>query len=824
MRKPAAVAFSLAVVLLASQKSPGAPAGGIRIVEEGRPGAVVVLPNEAHDQVKLAAGLLVEYVKRSSGAELEIVEEAERKPNGPPAAIYIGPCEYVQGLGLDVEKLDDDGFVLRGVDPRHLVVVGPTPYGTEFGVCELLERYLGVRWLMPGPHGDDVPPHATIDVPIEEVRQEPAFFSRLFSGLQGGAQARWARRNRMHGRVSFHHNLQRLFAPETYTKTHPEFFPLRDGERYLPPTNHTHGWQPCFSAEGIVEEAVANICRYFDEHPEATSYSLGVVDSSGHCECAACRAKDSGEENFLGRRDVSDRYYGWCNRVVEGVLEKHPDKYFGCLAYSEVAQPPSRVKVHPRIIPYMTYDRMKWVDPEVRADGERITRWWQKMSPTLGWYDYIYGSAYCVPRVWFHHMADYYRFGHAHGVRATYAEAYPNWGEGPKLYVSLKLQWDPEQDVDRLLREWYVRGVGEAAADDLAAYYALWEDFWTRRVLQSAWYTKSGQYLRFNSPAYLADVTQDDVARSRELMDRVVRKAATPEQKARAELLALAWDYYEASAVAYAGGRKAAEAVVRTEADALAVLDRGRRCLQMAEKRRNIVLDVFPKHPELLHQIDFNRYPRLRGDDWGAGFLWRAYDWVGRSDAVRRRARELAASPTAPVALAAKTMLVLAEGSAKPVSKNPSFEDPEGRWPREWSPWVKWGVGTKGVAPEAAYDGKQGVVCTGIKRGGPHQRVEITPGRYAATAQVRVPQAPEGSATITLDVTPLDEAGQNLPGALATTMRATVCDWTRLAVAGPIPAEIDGKRVAAVRLIVIVDGFEPGEEVHLDDVAMFRIE
>ena len=421
----------LAAVSTLCNLSPGAEP--IRIVEEGRARAVVVIPRDCDDQTRAAADLLVEYAKRSSGATLPIAEEPARQTPEGHAGIYVGPCDYVRGLDLKLDRLDDDGFVIRGVDAEHLVIAGATPYGTEFGVCELLEGYLGVRWLMPGPDGGDVPARRTIEVPMEEVRREPAFFSRLFSGLQGQAQATWARRNRMHGRVQFHHNLHRLFPPETYTKSHPHFFPVRKGQRYFPPTNNTHGWQPCFSAEGMVDEAIRNICRYFDGNPQATSYSLGVIDSSGHCECPDCQAKDSGENNFLGRRDVSDRYYGWCNQVVEGVLEKHPGKFFGCLAYSEVAQPPSRVKVHAQIIPYMTYDRMKWIDPELRAEGERVTTWWQQVSPTVGWYDYIYGSAYCVPRVWFHHMADYYRFGHEHGVRAMYAEAYPNWGEGPKL-------------------------------------------------------------------------------------------------------------------------------------------------------------------------------------------------------------------------------------------------------------------------------------------------------------------------------------------------------------------------------------------------------
>ena len=802
--------------------SAGSAAETIVIVDQRQPRASIVVPSEAAEQTKQAANLLAEYVKRSSGAELPIRSESEPAATRQPVTIHVGQDTYVKGLGLGIEKLDDDGFVIRGVDQSHVVVAGPTPFGDEYGVCEFLERYVGVRWLLPGPEGDDVPACKTIAVPTEEVREEPAFFSRLFSGLRGSAQTTWARRLRMHGRVSFHHNLLRLLPPETYTKTHPEFFPVKKGKRYLPPDSHAHGWQPCFSAEGIDREAAEQICRYFDEHPQVPSYSLGVNDSSGHCECEKCQSQDTGEKNFVGRRDVSDRYYGWCNRVVEQVLKKHPDKFFGCLAYSEVAQPPARIKLNPRIIPYMTYDRMKWIDPELRADGERMTKLWREKSPVVGWYDYIYGSHYCVPRVWFHQMADYYRFGHANGVRALYAEAYPNWGEGPKLYVSLKLQWDPHQDVDLLLKDWYVRAVGPDAADDLAAYYALWEDFWTRRILESKWFTKGGQYLRFTDPSYLADVTEKDVTTSRTLLEQVVQKAKTPAQQARARLLLAAFEYYEASAVAYRGNRLSGELLVQTEAEALDSLSQGERCLRMAKKRQQVLMKEYPKYPALLHGIDFNRRPLLRGDDWGGGLLWNVFDWATKSDKVRGRLRELSASSCETVRLQAETMLQMVDGKSSPVSQNPSFEDPQGRWPKAWSPWIKWGIGKKTASPKAARTGALGVLCTGMKRGGPHQTVAVTPGRYAAVAFVRVPQDPKGSATVSVQMTPLGEKGQNLP-TLAGTVRAKAGDWRAIAIAGEIPAKVKGESVSKVRLIVLIDGFEPGEEVHIDDCMMLKL-
>ncbi|MEA1950576.1 MAG: DUF4838 domain-containing protein [Planctomycetota bacterium] len=646
----------------------------LTIVEKSKPRAVIAMGADVSGQTEAAARMLADYIRRSSGAEMPIsrgpIDDTldntldKALAQKYPLAIHVGKSAYTKKLDLKLDDLDDDGFVIHWPDKHNVVIVGPTPWGTEFGVCEFLERYLGVRWLMPGPAGEDLPSRDTIAVPCEEVRQEPAIFSRQFSGLRGDANV-WARRNRMHGRVSFHHNLQRLVAPEKYAKTHPHFFPIRKGQRYIPKDSNTHGWQPCFTAEGLVEEAVKSICEYFAKHPEATSYSLGVVDSSGHCECEKCLSTDSGQKNFLGRRDVSDRYYGWCNRVVEGVVKKYPHKYFGCLAYSEVAQPPTLFKVHPRIIPYMTYDRMKWKDAEIKAAGHRTTQQWRETSPTLGWYDYIYGSSYCVPRVWFHHMADYYRYGHSQGVRAMYAEAYPNWGEGPKLYVSLKLQWDPGRDVDALLRDWYVRAVGCRAADDLAAYYAHWEDFWTRRIFSSPWYTQRGQYLQFYNPAYLDDVSEADIAKSRGLLEKVVQKADTPEQKIRAGFLLKMFEYYEASTIAYHGNRKAKAGVPKTEAEALARLDEAERCLLMAHRRRELLDKDFAGMKNLFCPIYSPNVPLLRGDDWGDKLPGTVSDWIGRSEAVYKRLETMAKSPSPSVAAVARSMLVAFEKTSK---------------------------------------------------------------------------------------------------------------------------------------------------------------
>lgn len=576
----------------------------LRIVENGHARAMIFISPQASESVSNAAGLLGQYLNQSTRAHLPIhhYQNEEQHVGTTHIAIHVGLTAYVESLNLQYDTLDDDGFLITFPDQQHIVIAGPTDWGTEFGIYEFLERYVGVRWLLPGPDGEYIPELATLDIPMRDIRQEPAFFSRQLSGLANETQKLWARRNRMRSRIQFHHNLANLFPPTQYTSTNPEFFPMRQGQRYLPYPNQKTQWQPCFSAPGLVEEAIKNITAYFAEHPEATSYSLGVNDSGGYCECDICQKRILGKTNFLGLPDHADLYFEWANAVVTGVLKTYPDKWFGCLAYSNVAQPPS-FALHRRIIPYMTYDRMKWIDPQFEQEGHRITELWQRQTMLSGWYDYISGMWYLLPRVYFHKMAEYYQYGYAHGVRVMYAGASPNWGEGPKLYLALKLQWNPDLNVDQVLQEWYECAVGKNSAPDLARYYAFWENFWTTHIQASQWFQHNGQYLPFARPDYLSLVTYEDIATSRHLLESVLAKTQTPQQQARAKLLLRAFEYYEASAISYLGLVQKKHYPELTKED-----------FKQFNRKRQELIDIFRADPVLCPPVrfDLNRYPRLQ--------------------------------------------------------------------------------------------------------------------------------------------------------------------------------------------------------------------
>lgn len=816
--------WSLAPLVLVMTTS--AFAADISLIRDGKPLAQIVIPDGASDQLKTVAGKLASYLKESSGAELPVVEEGKLVADARQPLVLIGrtklwPVTFPKGF-------DDDGFIIAAKG-RAVSICGPTDWGTEFGVYDLLERYVGVRWLLPGENGTDVPARKTISVPEGKVQDQPVFFSRLFSGLSGAPQGEWARYNRMHGRVSFHHSLgENIFQPQKYRDTHPEFFPMKDGKtRYLPKDGDYVAWQPCFSAPGSVEAAIETICASFAADPNATSFSLGVNDSSGHCHCPLCQPRLPAEKNFLGMDDYSDIYYDWCNQVIEGVLKQYPDKWFGCLAYSEVAAPPTKVTVHERMIPYMTYDRMKWVDPEVMKAGHEATEAWHKVSPTLGWYDYIYGTPYCLPRVWFHHAGTYLRYAQQQGVKAHYAEIYPNWGEGPKPYIHLKLWWNPKQDVDKLLKEWYERCVGPKAAPDLAAYYAIWERFWTKDILKSQWFSKDGQYLNFGSPGYLADVKKEDIAASRRLLDSCIAKCQTPKQRARAELLEKAFQYYEASALTYLANSSVPPSLT-TEAEALKALEAAAVALEMAHKRRVLALEVYPKDPVLVHPITVDDMDSLAGTTWGGSGLWAVMDFVMKGDnPVRRKVEELTKSASPLVAQQARFMLAVADGKTEILTKNASFE--EGSAP--WSFWVKPEgsevgppVGKMVLSQDLAHSGKTSVLCDGMYRGGPVYTLPFPgPGKYVALAWVYVPAGQDAAmGTTELAVTPRDDQNVNIQS-YSTKINPTPGEWKLIVVGADIPAELKGRPVKSLYLIPIVDSFKGGK-VYFDDVSLHRLQ
>lgn len=752
-----------------------------------------------------AAEELVDYLRASTGVTIPI------NPDSPSdgTRIYIGfagPGAH-PGTTRQLSGLDRDGFLILPY-LSTITILGPTVSGTLNGVREFLERYLGVRWLMPGPDGDDVPTRTSLFISRSAVRTEPAFTQRMLSPLrdQPGVgpyptQTQWAQRNRLQGTynqpIAFHHNLHVLFPVDRYGQSNPEFYP-----RGVPPRpGVTTGWQPAFSVPGTIDVAVAGITDYFRANPTATSFSLGVNDGEGYAES-----------------DPVPAYYQWVNQVVERVLPQFPDKWFGLLAYHALETPPG-FPLHERVVPFLTKDRYVWVDPVARADGHDLTTKWLAVSTQLGFYDYVYGSPYCIPRPYPHLMGDVLRYAHDNAVTALYAELYPNWGEGPKPWLLSRLLWNPDSNVDALLAEWYERAVGPVSAAPLAEYFDIWEKFWAERIPDTAWFSPSSTYQSFHLPQYLEAVSEADVTRSRRLIDDVVAGAQTEPQRRRATILRRTFEYYEASALSYPAPVPTPPDADTARSTLSAGVDTFDRRLTLASRRIALVQE-FAGDPVLVHPWSPTSVVNLNWSGWNVSEYWSLVEYLRRTEPdggpVTDMARQL--STDHPSDGGRRYAALILDGVSRPsLVVNPSFSDGDSTAP----PWrlLPRSTGTRAITRTTDPDAGGVMRVTGQGWGGPSQIIDVEPGLGQLTARYRAPAGTVATVQIALDL--LDATRTMIPGS---SVRSAVLpleptgSWQPLRLDGEIPAAARGKAVAAVDLIFLVDS-ATDISVDFDDVA-----
>ncbi|MGI2295327.1 DUF4838 domain-containing protein [Paenibacillus sp. GXUN7292] len=808
--------------------NPAPPEEELTIVNQGQSNAVIIVEDDAAPEALEAAAALEGYIKKATGATIPVMtaNDFSLQENDFTGQTRINVDHYTakeaSHIETALEGLDDQGFVIRPHEDT-ITIIGPTAFGTRNGAYDFLERYADIRWLMPGPEGVDIPQSADLLVPMIEVIEDPVFAHRLISA--GLDSDEWWKANKLQlgtaRTVRFQENLYTLFPPEKFLATHPEFYPVGSN----PKPGDKYSYQPCFTAAGSVDAAVQGIIDYFAANPTATSFSLGINDNINFCETDPNHPYYPGVLNSIGFVNMSEIYYAWVNEVVEQVLEVYPDKWFGLLAYYNVMDPPS-FPVHPRVVPFITKDRMAWMDDDIRAAGHQQMEDWQAKAEQIGWYDYMYGTLYVLPRVYPHLMAETLQYAAQNNVYGHYNEMYHNAGDGPKAWLNAKLMWNPDQDVDVLLQEWYERTVGPEAAEDLAALYDYWEDIWTDRMQQSAWFirNKDSTYLRFEEQDYVEMITKADFDISMPLIESVVAKAGTSLQKSRANKLLSMFKYYEASALSYSKDIDPIE----DEVTALAVLDNIEANLadrvEYGSQRDPLWL-AFSNDPIL----------RFRTNHWYQWFgynrteFWNVVNYLRNNEpnggTVTNSVIDLASNDdSSAVGMFANMLRGVNERSLVSYTTNSSFEEGSSAA----SPWMYWnpnGTANIGRVTDVAHTGSASLlVGNATHRAGAYQIFDVQSGLTAAEVYYYSPPGTDRGG-VRLVATLQGANGKTLGDIISPTMPLadTAGEWASVSLFEWIPASIRGETVKKVLLNAQV-WEAAGTQVYLDNVHFYVME
>lgn len=802
------------------------PAGAFDLVSAGKPAARILLPEKASDEEKAAAGDLVDAVRKMSGAVLPVGDDA------PAAEIHVGRTAFVEGQKLDLDALDWDGFVMRTAGADRLILAGRNPHGTRFAVYRFLYKYAGVRWYIPTELGEHIPSRTDFRVGSLDDREEPDYRSRLWSSAARFDGGEWERHNLMRGRYSFHHNLLHVFVPSKLYDAHPDWFPLINGKR-AKFADDSHAWQPCLSNEAAQEYAADLIIKHFDANPSATSYSLGINDSNGYCECAGCQALDPpGKPQFRGRPDYSNRVFTFMNGVARRVAAKHPDKLLGCLAYGWCENVPT-FPVDPHVIPYLTNDRAQWIDRDFKRQDQELIRRWVKAAPSVGIYDYYYGSGYIIPRLFTRQIKESLKFCKDAGVTAFYAEIYSNWSlDGPKAWVASQLLWDADQDMGALLNDYYTHFFGKAA-EPMRRYFELCERQWAGQPGEARWFK---YFFRYDQ---LELFTPEVCRKARALLDEAAARADTDLTRRRVQLTSEGFHYTELYSRVFHEGARLAEATVKDVPSlekTLAAMADYAAVPAALERHRREVMDANPLHKPVIPMEE-----RAPGSPSVSLFamLTGVADWArahGAWDRVRPMLERTAASSSGTdLKWQIGALLYLGDHPDAPeLIRNPSAEEaaagataPEGPdWSSEglppgWSSWMRPNTAGKLTwTNRAARTGKMCLAAVGAEAATFHQVVPGKPGEVFVAAVHARGKVPE-KARVELAIQWLDEGGKwfNAPRQAAVLKPGDYADWRPLAVAFKIPEGAGKAWVGAVTY-----DLGDGNTVYFDDMSVKRAE
>ena len=258
---------------------------------------------------------------------------------------------------MDVKKLQPEGFVIK-TDGQDLFIVGRdltdanTPVsGTFYGVCEFLERYLQVRWLMPDPLGEVTPKQATIEIAAADIRQEPPMCIRGNSGQRADQAGSWSAHQRIGTRVKISTGHAYGGWWDKYHEQYPDIFAMQPNGTRI---NTNRDERLCESNPVLWKLVAEQKISELRAHPDMLAVSISENDGGANsfCICPTCRSWDSPEAQDKFKSDpdlfqrtgpLSDRVSRFYNEIAKQVKKEMPDRYVAGYAYSVYTSPPIRL-------------------------------------------------------------------------------------------------------------------------------------------------------------------------------------------------------------------------------------------------------------------------------------------------------------------------------------------------------------------------------------------------------------------------------------------------------------------------------------------------
>ena len=436
----------------------------------------IVVATSASTSEQTAAEELQKYIREISGVELPIVNDLNTKG----AKIFVGYNSRVgEILGQkNIDELDETfTYESRGKD---LFIYGGSLRGTLYGVYTFLENEFGCRWYTPT--FSKIPKTDKWSFSKLNHSESPAIKYRYSNYRDIGAADVWSAHNKQNyqwaAKANKYGNMEAywschtmgMFVPEKeFFATHPEYFAWKEGKRVT-------GGQLCLSNPDVMKICRDRLLAVMDREPLYRIYSLSQNDNYGFCECDECKKI---EEQYGGH---SGLIVWFVNQVADEAKKVHPDKFVGTFAYQYGRKPPVGIVPRDNVVIRLCNIECCFAHPMDAGCPQNKSfmedmEGWRKIAKHLFIWDYIVDYAqYLAPWPNFQVLGPNIKVFRDNNAIGVFEEAQYQTGgsefQAMKTWVVAKLLWNPEQDVNVLVKD-FIDGFYGKAAPKVLEYYNL---------------------------------------------------------------------------------------------------------------------------------------------------------------------------------------------------------------------------------------------------------------------------------------------------------------------------------------------------------------
>jgi len=481
----------LSLLLLKESPSHADAPSPLLLAEEGQTKYTIVIGQDPDYGEKLASKELAHFLNQMTGADFSV------KHDNTPATefeIVVGQTNRKRGEQIPEELKTDnwEGFTILREDSK-LFILGNIPRGTLYGVYDLLDVELGIRFLTA--EVTHVPKRPTLKVDIASRKYGPSIERRtIWEGLGGDAMLR----NRLNGSGFAVLNADlggvKVIGPQThsfdalvpckqYFAEHPEYYSEIEGVR----RSHYEGilTQLCVTNSAVAEIALDTIREWLGPEIKENPYnkyivSVTVNDSPWFCQCVECKAVNQQEGVKEGATILR-----FVNTIATQLAEEYPAVGVETMIYGTSipkTKPVSNVLMQIVKTPDMRFALDDPTSPENREALSEFTRAKTSVGDG-GLYNWLHlgsysATSYLDPRPNLKFLMHNIREMNEHGITGFFSQTVQSRStemQDLRFYLLSRAMWRPQLDPRATMEE-FCRLFYRESADDVLRFIDFLHD------------------------------------------------------------------------------------------------------------------------------------------------------------------------------------------------------------------------------------------------------------------------------------------------------------------------------------------------------------